>query len=132
MHKPFLTIAGILGALTVAAGAFGAHGLRGIVGPEILQIYETAVKYQFFHVFALLASGILFQSFPNRKILWSGRLFLVGMLLFCGSLYGLTYLEATGNQSMNWVGFLTPVGGLCFISGWILIALGVRDPGKSV
>ena len=126
MYKPFLKIAGVLGALTVAAGAFGAHGLRGILSPDTLQIYETAVKYQFFHVFALLASGILFQAFPNRRILWSGRFFLLGILLFCGSLYGLTYLEAIGNSSMNWIGFLTPLGGLCFMTGWLLIAFGVR------
>lgn len=126
MYKPFLTTAGVLGALTVAAGAFGAHGLRGILSTDKLQIYETAVKYQFFHVFALLAAGILYQAFPNRRILWSGRFFLLGILLFCGSLYGLTYLEATGNPSMNWIGFLTPLGGLCFMAGWLLIAFGVR------
>ncbi|HEY6977834.1 MAG TPA: DUF423 domain-containing protein, partial [Chitinophagaceae bacterium] len=94
MNKAFLLTAAGLGALSVALGAFAAHGLRDKVSEYILNIFETAVKYQFYHVFALLAIGILFQWYNNQWLLWSGRLFIAGILLFCGSLYALTYFLA--------------------------------------
>ncbi len=125
MYKPFLTTAAIFGAVSVLLGAFGAHSLKQKLSEEALQIFETSVRYQFYHVFALLAAGILFQSFPNKKILWSGRLFIAGIILFCGSLYALTYIEAIGNSSLLWIGAITPIGGLCFILGWIMLAIGV-------
>jgi uncharacterized membrane protein YgdD (TMEM256/DUF423 family) len=125
MHKSFLKMATWLGAITVVLGAFSAHELREKLSADVFQIFETAVRYQFYHVFALLAAGILFESFPNNKILWSGRLFIAGVVLFCGSLYLLTYLKASENESMTWVGAITPIGGLCFIAGWIYLALGI-------
>ena len=125
MYKPFLKTAAWLGTVTVILGALGAHGLKDKLSIDVFQIFDTAAKYQFYHVFALFLAGILFQSFPNDKILWSGRLFIAGTILFCGSLYFLTYLQASGNESMNWVGIITPIGGLCFIAGWICLALGV-------
>ena len=125
MHKFFLVTAAVLGAVSVALGAFGAHGLRDKISADALNIYETAVKYQFYHVFALLAVGMLFQQFPGTALIWSGRLFLFGMLLFSGSLYALTFFKASGNTSMNWLGAVTPLGGLCFIGGWILMAAAV-------
>ncbi len=90
-----------------------------------LNIFETAVRYQFYHVFALLAVGILFQSFNNNWMLWSGRLFIAGIILFCGSLYALTFFLANGNENMKWLGAVTPFGGLCFIAGWIFMAISV-------
>jgi uncharacterized membrane protein YgdD (TMEM256/DUF423 family) len=125
MHKPFLKTAAWLGAITVALGAFGAHGLKEKVSADVFQIFETAVRYQFYHLFALMAAGILYQSFPDKKILWSGKLLILGIVLFCGSLYVLTYLEAIGNTSLLWIGAITPIGGLCFITGWIFLALGI-------
>jgi uncharacterized membrane protein YgdD (TMEM256/DUF423 family) len=125
MHKCFLKTAAWLGAITVALGAFGAHGLKEKVSADVFQIFETAVRYQFYHLFALLAAGILFQSFPNKKISTAGKLFIAGIILFCGSLYVLTYLEAIGNSSLLWIGAITPIGGLCFIAGWICLALGI-------
>ncbi|MEX6686693.1 DUF423 domain-containing protein [Danxiaibacter flavus] len=125
MHKTFLVVAGLLGALSVALGAFGSHGLRGKVGEDVLNIFETAVKYQFYHVFALLAVSILFQSFGSGALLWSGRLFIAGTALFCGSLYLLTFFRANNNTSMNWLGAITPIGGLCFIAGWLLLVFAV-------
>jgi len=125
MHKTILISAAIIGAITVALGAFGAHGLKEKVNEYTLGIFETAVKYQFYHVFALLAVGILFQSFNATWLLWSSRLFIAGIILFCGSLYLLTYFLANGNDSMKWLGAITPFGGLCFIAGWICIAIAV-------
>lgn len=123
MNKSFLITAALLGALSVVLGAFGAHALRSKMSSETLEIFETSVRYQFYHVFALLAVGILSQYFPGNFITWSGRLFIAGIILFCGSLYLLTFFKASGNQQMNWLGAITPFGGLCFISGWILLAI---------
>ena len=114
-----------MGALAVLAGAFGAHGLKQILSGKGLAIFETAVRYQFYHVFALAAVGILFHEFPNHYMLWSGRLFCFGILIFSGSLYGLALLEATGQQGFKWIGAITPIGGLCLIAGWILMAIGL-------
>ena len=125
MHKTILITAAIIGAITVALGAFGAHGLKDKVNEYALGIFETAVKYQFYHVFALLAVGILFQSFNATWLLWSARLFIAGIILFSGSLYLLTYFLANGNESMKWLGAITPLGGLSFIAGWLCIAVAI-------
>jgi len=123
MHKTFLITASILGAVAVALGAFGAHGLKEKVNEYTLGIFETAVKYQFYHVFALLAVGILFQTFNSTWMLWSGRMFITGTIFFSGSLYLLTFFLANGNENMKWLGAITPIGGLCFIAGWLCMAI---------
>jgi uncharacterized membrane protein YgdD (TMEM256/DUF423 family) len=125
MNKSFLITAALLGALSVILGAFGAHGLKSKIPDDALEIFETSVRYQFYHVFALLTVGILVQYFPGSFITWSGRLFIAGIILFCGSLYLLTYFKGIGNEQMNWLGAVTPFGGLCFIAGWVLLALAI-------
>lgn len=125
MYKPFLIAAAIIAALAVAFGAFGAHALKEKVSESALAVFETGVKYQFYHVFALLAVGILFQSFTNDFILWSGRLFIAGIILFSGSLYALTFILAGGNDQLKWIGAITPFGGLCFIAGWVMLLIGI-------
>ena len=125
MNKTFLITAALLGAFTVALGAFGAHAIKEKVNEYTLGIFETAVKYQFYHVFALLAAGMLFQQFSSNWMLWSGRFFIAGIILFCGSLYALTYFLANGNESMKWLGAITPFGGLCFIAGWVCMAVSI-------
>jgi uncharacterized membrane protein YgdD (TMEM256/DUF423 family) len=125
MNRTFLITAALIGALSVALGAFGAHGLKDKLNESTLGIFETSVRYQFYHVFALLAVGLLFQSFNNGWMLWSGRLFIAGIILFCGSLYLLTYFLANNNESMKWLGAITPFGGLCFIAGWICMVVGI-------
>ena len=118
-------MAGVLGAISVILGAFGAHILKNRMPADALEIFETAVKYQFYHVFALLVAGILALNFPGSFITWSGRLFIAGIILFCGSLYLLSYFKTSENQQMNWLGAITPFGGLCFIAGWILMAVAI-------
>ena len=129
MQTFFLKTAAILGALAVMAGAFGAHALKQLLSDKYLAIFETAVRYQFYHVFALLAVGILFKEFPGSYLVWSGRLFCFGILIFSGSLYLLTLLEAMGQQGFKWLGAITPVGGLCLIAGWVLLAVGMTVKG---
>jgi uncharacterized membrane protein YgdD (TMEM256/DUF423 family) len=124
MHKGYLRIAFILAAMTVALGAFGAHQLEGVVTDKAVKVFETAVRYQFFHVIGLALAGIMYKEYPNRWIKNAGIFFLLGILLFSGSLYILTYSTATVSPGFKWAGPITPVGGLMFIVGWIYLALG--------
>ncbi|MBL7764345.1 MAG: DUF423 domain-containing protein [Chitinophagaceae bacterium] len=126
MHKKILQIAAILGALAIALGAFGAHGLKKIVPPETVATFQTGVQYQVYHVLALLATGILYQQFSNKLIKWAACCFVTGIILFSGSLYVLTALKATETVGLNGFGILTPFGGLFFIAGWLLLFAGLR------
>jgi uncharacterized membrane protein YgdD (TMEM256/DUF423 family) len=125
MHKGYLVTAAFLGALSVALGAFGAHALKTLINEQSLTTYETAVRYQFYHVFALALAGIVYKASPNAFVKNAGRLFIIGIILFSGSLYLLTYATAN-NISLRWAGPLTPLGGAMLIVGWICLALGIR------
>jgi len=126
MHRSFLKTAALLGALSVILGAFAAHKLKEMLAPDNLSTFETAVRYQFYHVFALLAVGILYASFPSAKMRWAGYLFIAGIILFSGSLYLLCYLKYAGVEGLNWVGAITPFGGAAFIGGWLMLFLGMN------
>jgi uncharacterized membrane protein YgdD (TMEM256/DUF423 family) len=129
MHKGFLKVAALTGALSVALGAFAAHGLRQYLKPDVLSIFETAVRYQFYHGFALLAAGMLYASHPSAKMRWAGYLFMTGMVLFCGSLYLLCYIKYAG-LALEWIGAITPFGGTAFIAGWLLLFAAVSAKGQ--
>ncbi|MCX6298889.1 MAG: DUF423 domain-containing protein [Bacteroidetes bacterium] len=126
MQNKFIVSAAFLGALTVALGAFGAHALKQLVSDQALTTYETAVRYQFYHVFALAITGILYANNPNKLIRNAGIFFMIGITLFSGSLYTLTYIAYSGNLSLSWVGPITPIGGLFLILGWIQLGLGLK------
>ena len=121
MNKSFLKAGALFGALTIIFGAFAAHAIKSRVNTETLSIFETGVRYQMYHVFAIILVGIMYKDFPFKSMIWAGNLFLSGVILFSGSLYLLTYFKATGNENMNWLGAVTPFGGICFIVGWFLI-----------
>lgn len=125
MHKRFLLIATLFGALAVVFGAFGAHSLKKIIQPGDLSTFQTAVQYQMYHSLALLATGILYEKFRNRWIQWAGVCFIIGTLLFSGSLYLLTLLKANAAVGSNGIGIITPFGGLFFIMGWIFLLIGI-------
>lgn len=120
----FLKMAAFTGAISVGLGAFAAHGLKKILSADTLAIFETAVRYQFYHVFALLAVAILFAAYPNKMMKWAGYFFITGILLFCGSLYLLCYIKYN-MLSMDWVGAITPFGGICFIAGWVMLFIAI-------
>ena len=124
MHKGFLRTATLLGALSVLTGAFAAHGLKEIFSAEISAVFETALRYQFYHVFALLATGILFSAFPGMLMKWAGYLFTGGIILFSGSLYILCYVKYK-DLPYDWIGVFTPVGGAAFITGWLLLFMAI-------
>jgi uncharacterized membrane protein YgdD (TMEM256/DUF423 family) len=124
MYKSYLKIAVVIGAVTVALGAFGAHALKEKLTAEAMVVFETGVRYQFYHVFALLAAGIIYKEYPNKWINYSGKLFITGIILFSGSLYVLSFLKAGGINNFNWIGAITPLGGLAFILGWLCLFAG--------
>ncbi|MBX3238339.1 MAG: DUF423 domain-containing protein [Chitinophagaceae bacterium] len=121
MSKRFVRYAALLGALSVILGAFGAHGLKKLVSPEAVATFETGVRYQFYHTFALLGVGFLYRRMPGKLMEWASILFISGIVLFSGSLYVLTFLEATDNVGLKGIGAITPLGGLCFVAGWLCL-----------
>lgn len=131
MHRSFLKTATIIGALAIALGAFAAHSLRGLVSDNAVNTFETGVRYQVYHAFALLIAGILYKDFPNKFIIWAGRLFTWGIILFSGSLYILTFFVALVKPASTWIGILTPFGGLAFILGWLFMFAGIKKLGKN-
>ena len=111
-----LAIAGALIALATVLGAFGAHALKAHLSQDKLLVYETAVRYHFIHALGLLAIGVLLRSLDGELLRWSAMLVLLGIILFSGSLYWLTF------GAPRVVGVVTPIGGLALIAGWILFA----------
>lgn len=122
MHRPSLIAAAVFGGLAVALGAFGAHGLQKITADEkILHGYQTAVQYQMYHALALLGVGALTSYLSSRYSKWIYSCFVAGILLFSGSLYLLTFLKIQGSDAAKFAGPVTPVGGVFFIIGWVLL-----------
>jgi uncharacterized membrane protein YgdD (TMEM256/DUF423 family) len=119
MNKKILIISAIMGGLAVALGAFGAHGLKEILGDQIKN-WETAAKYQIFHVLAIFVVqnlSMISDKYKNSI----GILFLAGILFFSGSLYAIT----TGAVAAKYIWFVTPLGGLSFIAGWLVLTAGL-------
>ncbi|MCO6462001.1 MAG: DUF423 domain-containing protein [Saprospiraceae bacterium] len=116
-----ISAAGIMGVLAVILGAFGAHGLKPVITPDALDAYRTGVSYQFFHVFAIIACGILYQITGKKGFLLAAKLFIIGIILFSGSIYLLTTREITGLSGIGFLGPITPLGGLTFIAGWCTV-----------
>lgn len=121
MHKTFLILGTILAGLAVALGAFGAHGLKKFVNPEAVASYQTGVQYQMYHALALLLVGLLAERFNNSGFNYTGFLFVGGIVLFSGSLYLIASLKAMNREIIPAIGILTPVGGLFFILGWVIL-----------
>lgn len=125
MHKGFLLTGSALAALAVALGAFGAHGLKKIADAETVQVFQTGVQYQIYHALALLVVAMVFEKFQNRLVTWAGFLFLTGIVLFSGSLYLITFLKTTESALVNYIGPVTPIGGMLFMAGWLFLLAGV-------
>jgi uncharacterized membrane protein YgdD (TMEM256/DUF423 family) len=121
MNKSFIQSGAILGALAVAFGAFGAHALKEMLtASNHFDTYETAVRYQFYHALALILVGILAKDFSSKFIKYAGNAFLIGVIIFSGSLYAICF---TG---IKMFGAVAPIGGLSFIIGWILLFFTVK------
>jgi uncharacterized membrane protein YgdD (TMEM256/DUF423 family) len=120
MDRLFFSLGAVFAGLAVAAGAFGAHALRARVEPRLLEVFETAARYQMYHALALIAVAWAASRWPGSWVNASGWLFVAGIALFSGSLYAMTF---TGIRAL---GAITPLGGVCWIAGWVLLALAVR------
>jgi uncharacterized membrane protein YgdD (TMEM256/DUF423 family) len=123
-EKKIIATGAVFGGLAIAAGAFGAHGLKQLLPADQLQVFDTAVRYQFYHGLALITTGLLIRNFNNKNLARAGNCFIAGTILFSGSLYILS-TSALLNIQMNWIGIITPIGGLLMITGWILLLIGI-------
>ena len=130
MHRGFMRWAAVFGGLAVALGAFGAHALKDFLTTRSLEIYETGVRYQFYHALALAVVALSFNVVPGKKLLWAGRFFIAGIFIFSFSLYVLAW-ATNYNNSFNWIGAITPFGGFCFILGWLMLLLAVGGKTNS-
>jgi uncharacterized membrane protein YgdD (TMEM256/DUF423 family) len=133
MKNSFLLWAAIFGMLNVVLGAFSAHMLQSMLTPEQLHSYETGVRYQMYHALALLVVGILLVSWPTSSYLRSaGRLFIIGVLLFSGSIYLLNLRHLLGLDGIQkFIGPITPIGDLLLIGGWLSLAWAVISARKA-
>jgi len=125
MQKFFLVIGSLLAGLAVALGAFGAHGLKKIVSSETVAVYQTGVEYQMYHALALLVLGVLSDKYLGSFIHYSGLFFLGGIVLFSGSLYLIVSMHVMNKTVPALIGIATPIGGLLFILGWVLLLIGI-------
>ena len=116
MDRIFFLIGALSAFVGVAAGAFGAHGLKSRLSEDLLAVFETGVRYQMYHAFGLFAAAWAHTRWPGSLTAASGWLFLAGTLVFSGSLYA---LSLTGQR---WLGAVTPIGGLAFLAGWLCLA----------
>lgn len=119
MDRLFLIIAALSGAISVGAGAFGAHALRTRLEARLFEVFETAAQYQMYHALALVAVAWVASRWPGTLVTASGWLFVAGTVLFSGSLYA---MALTGVRAL---GAITPLGGICFIAGWLSLAVAV-------
>ena len=119
MDRFFFAAGSISAFLAVALGAFAAHGLKGKLEPELFNIFEVGARYHIYHALALLAVAWASSRWPGTAITAAGWLFIAGTIIFSGSLY---LLSVTG---LRWLGAITPIGGLAFLIGWLLLAWSV-------
>ena len=124
MYKPALLSGALMAMLAVIFGAFGAHYLKTIFTPELLSSFETGIRYQFYHSFALLFLG-LYASHAGKFVKAIFLSFLLGIILFSGSIYVLCAFKSADIIGLNGLGILTPIGGVCFITGWLFLLMSV-------
>jgi uncharacterized membrane protein YgdD (TMEM256/DUF423 family) len=110
--RRLIVIGCILAGIGVAAGAFGAHMLKTMLEPPMLAAYDTATRYQMYHAFGMILAGMAARLFGDPRLATAGWIFTAGMVMFCGSLYGIAL------AGLKWMGPITPLGGLTFIIGW--------------
>ncbi len=116
MDRIFFGLGALSAFLGVAAGAFGAHGLKSRLTPDMLAVFDVGVRYQMYHAFALLICAWAITKWPGTLVNTSGWLFVAGTIVFSGSLYALSL------SGVRWLGAITPFGGLAFLAGWLCLA----------
>ena len=117
MRSTFLILGTVSALIAVGMGAFGAHGLKAMLTPEMLAVYKTGVTYQMWHALGLILIALLRQQNKGKLLIWAGWFMFAGIILFSGSLYLLAILNT------KWLGMITPLGGVAFLIAWILVVI---------
>ena len=117
MRNTFLILGAVSALIGVGMGAFGAHGLKTMLAPEMLAVYKTGVTYQMWHALGLILIALLRQQNKGKLLIWAGWFMFAGIILFSGSLYLLAILNT------KWLGMITPLGGVAFLIAWILVVI---------
>ncbi len=125
MSNLFIGLGALSAFISVAAGAFGAHALKQVLDTDMLAVYHTAVDYQFFHSFGLIVIGALNKISPRNRLTPAAWTMLAGIILFSGSLYVLS------TAGIKWLGMVTPIGGVCFLAAWLMLAFSYLTGGRT-
>lgn len=126
LTRKFAFCGSIMMAITIALGAFGAHGLKKIITSDLLVIFHTGVEYQFYHALGLFCVALVASYSQTKQVKVAGYLMIIGTFIFSGSLY---FIALTG---IKWIGAITPIGGTAYIVAWILLALSIRKITEKV
>lgn len=130
MNRLIMKTGAILLAISVLLGAFGAHLLKDFISSSLLETYKIAVQYHMIHSLALVMTGYIYRHYHNKKVLRANYAFMLGILLFSGSLYGMVLTTAAGGVFPTILNLVTPVGGALFVIGWTLFFLGIPARDK--
>ena len=125
MSNLFIGLGALSAFISVAAGAFGAHALKQVLDTDMLAVYHTAVDYQFFHSIGLIVIGALNKISPRNRLTPAAWTMLAGIILFSGSLYVLS------TAGIKWLGMVTPIGGVCFLAAWLMLAFSYLTGSQS-
>lgn len=125
LARTALLAGSVIGFVSVAGGAFGAHALKAHLAPDLLAIFDTGVRYAMLHASALLACGLLALHAPTPGLRWAVRTFIAGVIVFTGSLWLLALLD------QRWLGAITPLGGLSFLLGWVMLGREAAATGRA-
>lgn len=125
MQRTFFKIAAIIAMTSVILGAFGAHALKEHISEQSLASFQTATTYMTNHALALFIVGMMYRHYKKKSIIWSGFFFVMGIIMFSGSIYLSIVLKYLGYDKITLVNIITPVGGLMFILGWLMLFISI-------
>jgi uncharacterized membrane protein YgdD (TMEM256/DUF423 family) len=125
MQRTFFRIAAILAMISVILGAFGAHVMKDQISEQSLASFQTATAYMMSHAIALFIVGNLYRHYKKKSMIWSGNLFVMGIIVFSGSIYLRIALSYMGYRKLDIINIITPLGGLMFILGWVMLFVSI-------
>lgn len=125
MQRTFFRTAAFLSMISVILGAFGAHALKELIPEKTLASFHTATNYMMTHAIALFIVGMMYRHYKNKTMIWSGNFFVMGIIMFSGSIYLRIVLSFLGYEKLDIINIITPVGGLMFILGWLMLFISI-------
>lgn len=129
MQRIFFRTAAIIAMISVILGAFGAHALKALISEQTLASFHTATTYMMTHAVALFIVGMMYRHYKNKTMVWSGNFFVMGIIMFSGSIYLRIALSYMGYDKLDVINFITPLGGLMFILGWLMLFVSIPPRG---